>query len=203
MKQDGPKVLVGDNLSSHISPKVLKLCAANNIRFVCLPPNSTHITQPLDVAFFRPMKIAWRKILSQYKESVQGRKKTSLEKSDCPALLKQLMEAIKENSSDNLKSGFRRSSLYPVDENELLKQFNNRETYDTEALEDNFKKYLEERTQTVANSGKRVNKRKKLNVSPGKSICPEDLNIVVMMDMKLMTTKYFSHLKMISPPKKS
>lgn len=56
---DGPKVIIGDNLSSHISLKVLKSCEDNNVRFICLPPNSTHLTQPLDVAFFAPLKRIW------------------------------------------------------------------------------------------------------------------------------------------------
>lgn len=68
-KKEGIKVMIGDNLSSHISPRVLELCNENNIRFVCLPPNSTHLTQPLDVAFFHPLKEAWRKIMSEYKQS--------------------------------------------------------------------------------------------------------------------------------------
>ena len=47
-----------NNLSSHISISVLEACKQHNIAFVSLPVNSTHLTQPLDVAFFRPMKIA-------------------------------------------------------------------------------------------------------------------------------------------------
>ena len=58
-------VLIGDNLSSHFSPEVLRLCAKHNVKFICLPPNSTDKTQPLDVAFFRPMKIIWRKFLNE------------------------------------------------------------------------------------------------------------------------------------------
>lgn len=59
--ENGPVVLIGDNLSSHISIKVLELCEHNNILFsVCLPPNNTHLTQPLDVTFFGPMKKLWR-----------------------------------------------------------------------------------------------------------------------------------------------
>lgn len=53
----GRKVLIGDNLASHISPEVIKICEHKNISFVLLPPNSTHLTQPLDVSVFRPMKI--------------------------------------------------------------------------------------------------------------------------------------------------
>ena len=51
-KQDGPKALIGDNLSSHISSQVIHLCKRFDIKFICLPPNSTHLTQPLDVAYF-------------------------------------------------------------------------------------------------------------------------------------------------------
>ena len=68
----GRKVIIGDNLVTHLSVKVLKLCEENNIGFIALPPNSTHLTQPLDVAFFRPMKIAWRKQLSCWKEKRQN-----------------------------------------------------------------------------------------------------------------------------------
>ena len=65
-KTSGKQVLIGigDNLSSHISISVLEACKQHNIAFVSLPPNSTHLTQPLDVAFFRPMKIAWWQILT-------------------------------------------------------------------------------------------------------------------------------------------
>ena len=56
-KLDGKKVLIGDNLSSHMNPDVVKACEENNIVFICLPPNSTHLMQPLDIAFFRAMKL--------------------------------------------------------------------------------------------------------------------------------------------------
>lgn len=48
---DGPKILIGDNLSSHFTCEGLQLCDENNIKFVCLPPNTTHLCQPLDVGF--------------------------------------------------------------------------------------------------------------------------------------------------------
>lgn len=39
----GPKVLIGDNLASYLSLEVIKLCGVYNIRFILLPPNSTHL----------------------------------------------------------------------------------------------------------------------------------------------------------------
>ena len=36
----GKKVIIGDNLLSHITVKVINSCKANQIVLVCLPPNS-------------------------------------------------------------------------------------------------------------------------------------------------------------------
>lgn len=59
-KQTGKKVLIGDNVASHLTLKVIKLCSENDINMIFLPANSTHLTQPLDVAIFRPLKTALR-----------------------------------------------------------------------------------------------------------------------------------------------
>lgn len=63
-KQTGKKILLGDNLSSHMNIEVVRLCNQNNIAFVALPPNATHLLQPLDVVYLRSMKAEWRKILN-------------------------------------------------------------------------------------------------------------------------------------------
>uniref|UniRef100_A0A8D8RDV2 DDE-1 domain-containing protein n=1 Tax=Cacopsylla melanoneura TaxID=428564 RepID=A0A8D8RDV2_9HEMI len=55
-RQDRLKVLIEDNLSSHLNVNNIETCRTNNIKFICLPPNPTHLTQPLDLAYFRPMK---------------------------------------------------------------------------------------------------------------------------------------------------
>lgn len=56
VQSGGPCVLIDDNLASHINERVIEMCEAHDIKFICLPPNTTHISQPLDIAFFRPMK---------------------------------------------------------------------------------------------------------------------------------------------------
>nr|XP_047139688.1 uncharacterized protein LOC124815264 [Hydra vulgaris] len=111
--KSGIKVLLDDNLSSYISPKVINAYEINEILFVCLPPNSTHITQPLDVAFFKPLKTAWHKIITEYKDSLAGCTKTSLEKQRFPELSNKLMIAIEPNQANNLKSGFRKCGISP------------------------------------------------------------------------------------------
>ena len=49
--------LIGNNFSSHFSDDVLWLCRKYNVKFICLPSNSTDKTQPFDFAFFRPLKL--------------------------------------------------------------------------------------------------------------------------------------------------
>lgn len=174
-KKQGIKVLLGDNLSSHVSAKVLEACDRYEIRFACLPPNSTHLTQPLDVAFFKPLKSAWRKILADYKDSAVGRNKTSIEKQHFPSLLKRLLEALEPNREANLKSGFKKCSVHPINIDELLKAFSVRKVYDTDAIEDSFKLFLEKKTEVVTGTEGKRKRRKKINVPAGKSVCAEDL----------------------------
>jgi len=43
----GKKVLLGDNLSTHFSPDVLKAAEENDVVMACLVPNATHVMQPV------------------------------------------------------------------------------------------------------------------------------------------------------------
>ncbi|KAJ8865865.1 hypothetical protein PR048_033388 [Dryococelus australis] len=53
---EGKRLLIGDHLSSHLSV------------FIFLPSNSTHLTQPLDVAFFQPTKMKRKEITLEWKK---------------------------------------------------------------------------------------------------------------------------------------
>lgn len=81
----GTKFLIGDNLASHLAIDIIKTCDDNQIRFIFLPGSSTHIIiQPLDDAFFQPMKMTWRKILEEW-EHGPGRRDLSVAKHKFPA----------------------------------------------------------------------------------------------------------------------
>jgi hypothetical protein len=45
-----------DGYGSHLTYKLWEYARANNILMFKLPPHSTHLTQPLDVGVFQPMK---------------------------------------------------------------------------------------------------------------------------------------------------
>jgi hypothetical protein len=121
---NSPKVLIGDNLSSHFTVRVILTCKERNIRFVPLLPNSTHLVQPLDVAFFRPMKVAWWKELKVYKDTYTQVKVVA--KCDFPDLLHQALDrldALQPQNKNahilcnqiaiNLTSWFWKASIFP------------------------------------------------------------------------------------------
>ncbi|KAI6651098.1 Laminin subunit alpha-1-like [Oopsacas minuta] len=117
-RQEGNKVLLGDNFSSHMSWEVINSCKENLIAFVCLPPNSTHLTQPLDIAFYKPLKLNWRKVLTAWKLNTSTQSSV-MSKDQFPRQLKQLHESIEGKAADNIISGFRKAGIYPLDREKL------------------------------------------------------------------------------------
>ena len=57
----GHVLLLLDGHASHISLKTSKLCSENKIQLFRIPPNTTHLIQPLDKGFFGPFKANWKK----------------------------------------------------------------------------------------------------------------------------------------------
>ncbi|KAI5709838.1 hypothetical protein M8J75_003632 [Diaphorina citri] len=178
----GRKILICDNLSSHLSVQSIKLCAENNIEFVFLPRNSTHLTQPLDIAFFRPLKTAWRQILVDWKKGA-GRNDCSVRKDMFPILLKKLITAIDMNSASNVKAGFKKAGIVPIDPNQVLNRLpNNVTTTDQDNLEttlnmnNSFEELLKQMRYNDNNSSTRKRANNKCKVQAGKSVSPEDLS---------------------------
>lgn len=176
-KQDGRKVLIGDNLSSHFNQDVLELCEMNNIKFVCLPPNATHICQPLDVAFFRPLKINWRRILSSWKSS-GGRRSAVVTKEKFPSLLKLLIESMSENCQANLLSGFRKTGISPVDPRQVLAVLPSVEPDDEQVKTMVGEVFIDHLSRLRYGDKDKPQKgrRKKMSVAPGKSIGGTDVS---------------------------
>lgn len=175
-RQEGTKVLIGDNLSSHISLDVLHACEENSIKFIALPPNATHLLQPLDVAYFRPMKVKWREVLEDWKNTAVGGKCLQIPKDQFPQLLKKLMDRL-ANGPTNLVAGFRKTGIYPMNSKEVLDRLprqiiegNNLEDSLTEVFLERLKEKRKEMTE------KKRSRRTKVNVPPGKSIRASDVS---------------------------
>lgn len=168
---DGKKIVICDNVAFHFSPKVLELSETNNITFICLPPNSTHITQPLDVAVFRSVKGSWRKLLGEWKENNGNNLVT---KEIMPTLLGRLLVEINPTIKNNLKSGFQACGIFPCDVEVLLKKIPGQDDDVQSTIESSFVTCLEKKRAEWTEK-KPGGKRKKINVPPGKSITTADL----------------------------
>jgi len=169
----GKKVLVGDNLASHINADVIKACRENQIEFVCLPPNSTDKLQPLDVTVFSPLKNFWRAALAAYKAkhpTICG-----ISKTEFPSLLKQVLDQA--DLGRLLPVGFEKCGLLPVSVEKAWGRIPDKEMeVDTERMKElmdsTFGEKLEQLRGFTAAKAK-VPRGKK--IPPGKSYCgPND-----------------------------
>ncbi|XP_063239266.1 uncharacterized protein LOC134540445 isoform X1 [Bacillus rossius redtenbacheri] len=164
--KDQPKALIGDNLSSHLTLSVIQKCEEYNIRFILLPPNSTHLCQPLDVAFFRPLKCHWRQVLMDWKMKHKG----TIPKDVLPRLLKSTLKSLSPSIEKNLKSGFRATGVYPYNPEEVLKKLP-ATTIGNMSISDGLSKSLESYLRESRNATSTPKqKRRRLSVVPGKSV---------------------------------
>lgn len=175
--KEGKKILIGDNLSSHLSIDIIKLCQEKDIHFIFLPSNSTHLTQPLDVAVFRPMKIIWRQLLDKWKKTDDGRTQSCVPKGCFPMLLKLLMEQLHVNGEKNIKAGFRKCGIVPLDANQVLARLPLQEECEEikkNIMTESFLNLLKDMRFGTMNI-KEPRKKRKLEVVAGKSVSAEEI----------------------------
>ena len=110
-----PILLLLDGHSSHYSPDVIRVAAEERVILFALPPNTTHLTQPLDKGCFSPFKAAWRKTCQEFYTHNPGRVVTRYDFSSL------FSEAWKSSMSQkNVLGGFKTTGIYPFDRNKLL-----------------------------------------------------------------------------------
>ena len=109
-----PLLLVLDGHSTHYQPELIKYCLDNDVVLMCLPPHTTHESQPLDSSVFKPLKQNWQNACHRFVEKNPGRVITKYDFS--PLLCKAWGNAMVPN---NIISGFRRSGIFPFNPNAL------------------------------------------------------------------------------------
>ena len=62
-----------DGHSTHYTPKLTRAAAKEGVVMLCLPPQTTHAIQPLDVSFFKSLKVHWSAACHQYMVDNPGR----------------------------------------------------------------------------------------------------------------------------------
>ena len=109
----------------------MDLCKESNIRYIFLPLNSTHLTQPMDVAVFGPMKKHWRTQLDRFKEDqvAKGMRGGTIQKEMFPSLLAGMMTCdCTINNAANIWAGFGACRIYPLNQQRVLARIPPKET---------------------------------------------------------------------------
>ena len=170
-RKQGLKVMIGDNLSSHLNITVVKKCQELNIRFALLPPNTTHICQPLDVAYFAPMKRIWRATISDWK--IKNPSKKAVDKTQFLPLLKNAINKLGNNACANIISGFRSCGISPFNPEKVLSKLPGSERINEsheEVFSESLLSFLRTSRSSSASRGRGRGRGRRLNVRPGASV---------------------------------
>ena len=107
--QGGYRMLVLDGHESHQSVDFESYCKDHNIIPLCLPPHSSHITQPLDVGFFSVLKRAYGHEISTFiRAHINHITKVEF-------LLAFHAAYDRSMTKENIAGGFRGAGLIPFD----------------------------------------------------------------------------------------
>lgn len=170
LQNDAPRVLIGDNLACHISATLVEICERDNIKMIFLPPNSTQLMQPLDVAVYGPMKEAWRKVLTEWKNGI-GRYNTTLPKPNFPNMLFILLTNM-DRKEEFAVNGFRTTGIYPVNRKVVITKITKADVPQSSQhlvsplLIEHLKKLREQ----AASKPGAVRRGRAIQVEPGKSV---------------------------------
>ena len=103
-----PLFLLLDGHSTHYQPQVIRLALEHNCIVLCLPPHTTHESQPLDVGVFAPLKVQWTQICHEFYQKNPGRIITKF--NFCRLFSQAWCQAV---TPKNIMAGFRRAGVYP------------------------------------------------------------------------------------------
>lgn len=106
-----PVLLIYDGHSTHVNVKLIELARENQITILKLPPHSSHLLQPLDLAVFKSLKNNWDKELVVWQRKNVGVK---IPKKKFSELIGQTWRNL---SPDIIKNGFRKSGIFPFNRN--------------------------------------------------------------------------------------
>ena len=107
-------LIIFDGHRSHVSLSLTDWGKEHDIEFFILPPHTSHVTQPLDVGCFAPLKAIYNIECQTYMRLNSGHQinRYVVGKLACKAYLKAL-------SPDNLISAFRRTGIVPINRGKI------------------------------------------------------------------------------------
>ena len=129
-----PVLLMLDGHGSHFTPDALKKAADEGVIVFCIPPNTTHRAQPLDVSFFGPLKKHWSSVCHCYMVNNPGCVVTKLQFSQ---LFSQAWR--KAIRPETIINGFRKTGVCPLNKHaiEIIKHAED-STSESQLMDDSY-----------------------------------------------------------------
>ena len=109
-----PLLQILDGHKTYYQPKVCQEAKKRKVIIFCLPPHSTHVSQPLDTCVFKPLKTEWNKATHTFQSRNPG---VQITKYNFPRLLKEAWENAMLSS--NICAGFRNAGIYPLNRDKV------------------------------------------------------------------------------------
>jgi len=107
-----PALLILDGHGSHVKAiDALKFADKHNITIICLPPHTTHRTQPLDVSFFKPLKSQYANSCRRFMRQNPGKVIT---RNKFPQLFSEAY--VKTVTMDIAVNSFRCTGIFPFND---------------------------------------------------------------------------------------
>jgi hypothetical protein len=112
-----PVILLMDGHRSHYNPATIEMAAQENIILFTLPPNTTHLSQPLDRSCFAPLKTSWRQVCHKFMRDNPGK---VVSRFSFSALFNEAWCA--SMTPANITAGFKATGIYPFNRAALVPQ---------------------------------------------------------------------------------
>ena len=105
-----PLLLLLDGHSTHYQLEVIRYARQQKVLMLCLPPHTTHESQPLDCTVFSPFKTQWRTVCHEFLQANPGKVITNF--NFVRLFTKAWTQAV---TPANLVAGFKSCGVYPLD----------------------------------------------------------------------------------------
>lgn len=106
-----PVLIIYDGHSTHVTIETLEAAAREQIIILKLPPHSSHLLQPLDLAVFKSFKCKWDEKLVTWQRNHIGQKLPK------KVFSQFLCDTWKSISPDVISNGFRKGGIFPFNQN--------------------------------------------------------------------------------------
>lgn len=110
-----PLLLLMDGHSTHYCPETIRAAAKQKVILFTLPPNTTHICQPLDKGVFGPLKARYFDLCQEYMAKNPGK---VVSRFSFSSILKKAWYS--SLTMENIQSGFETTGIYPMDRSKVI-----------------------------------------------------------------------------------